>query len=201
MNLTSNEMNFMCNIIDVKKLPGYELFPILSIEETKEVIKSLKDKKILEDSKLSKKGLQILEIMSLYNNSKKYLKLGKSGVFANYQDREYVLISEDEEFNIEMVNEDQISAIILSKLKGWKTVKDGNQQKKIVLIESFKKMMEDNKEVEAIYYYKTDIAENKEYKAVIFINDGYFQHYETLSEELNMYPRELVQQGIEIIFS
>lgn len=201
MDFPINEMALLCQIIKVKKLVGFEVFPMMEQKEANEVLTSLANKQVLVDGKLTEFGLSITESLSLYVNSKRFMKLGEHSVFANYQEKEYILITKvDETFSINMVTQDIIVSIILTKFKTLNTIVDEEYKKRFVSKGKFAETMKKYDDVESVFYYTIDLDSKVEKKAVMFIAEGYFQHYDAVTEELEKYPRNLVQQGIENIF-
>lgn len=202
MIFTIEEMTFLCLIQNLNGLPGFSKFNILSKKQSENTIQSLTQKKILNEEKLlTDEGLKISNIISLYAHSKVFYKFGKDSIFARYHEKEYVMLSyTDDHYQVDLVNQDQISLIIINKLKNWKSIKDGTLKKKILFINRFNEFVEENKDMESMFYYKADLTNSVDTKGVLFICDGYLQIYDMTSAELTFYPRELIQQGIEGIF-
>lgn len=201
MELTIYELAWLCQIINVKKMVGFEELPILEKEETTKVCNRLVDKQILNDGELTKMGLSLVETISLYANARRFIKLGENSVFANYLSTEYILITKtDTCYSINMVTQDMMVAIILSKFKTVSTIKDDEFRKRFVSKHKIVEIMEKYDDAESIFYYMVDLDSKVEKKAVMFIAEGYFQHYDAVLGELEKYPRNQVQQGIERIF-
>ena len=201
MELTFTELTWLCQIIKVRKLAGFKIFEALATREAEETYGSLSEKGILENGKLSDQGLSMIDALSLYANAKRFLRLGHHGVFANYQDHEYVLIAEkDNIFSIDLITQDMITAIILARFKKLDSLQDGEYKKRFVSKKRFAQFMEEHEDAEALFYYRVDLDHKAEDKSVLFISDGYFQHYNAITGELDMYPKSLVQTGIEHIY-
>lgn len=201
MELTIYEIAWLSQIIKVKKLMGFENFPILEKKEADTVCESLIEKHILKDGKLTKMGLATVEAISLYENSKRFMKLGENSIFANYRNNEYILIAQNDKcFTVNLVTQDIIISIILSKFKTLSTIKDDEYKKRFVSKHKFNEIMEKYDDAESIFYYMVDVDSKVMKKAVMFIAEGYFQHYDAIGCELEQYPRNQVQQGIESIF-
>ena len=64
----------------------------------------------------------------------------------------------------------------------------------------FKEFMDENPDIPAIFYYYIDLDKKENRDAVLFYADNKLQHYNGTLEELTIYPKEYVQQGIESIF-
>ena len=47
---------------------------------------------------------------------------------------------------------------------------------------------------------KLDLDEKSECSATLFIDDNVLKHYDSVLEEMTIYPKAHVQQGIESIF-
>lgn len=201
MNYSENEINFICRLLGYGKLPGYDDFPILSKKESEEVVEQFIEKKIIEGDKLTDKGLSLSQFMKWYAQARRYLKIGNS-MFANYQNNEYVMMTKhDTAFTILPVNQDEIVAILLSKFSNqMKSVESGKMQKRFITKRRFKDYMDANPEVNAIYYYYIDLDKKTDTKGLLFYADNKLQHYDGSLEELTIYPKECVQQGIESIF-
>lgn len=201
MELTLNEITFLYQVMEVKRVAGFELFPMLEKKEAEEVKESLVDKGIMSDNKMSDYGLTVLRILSLYVKTRIYYKFGEDTVFANYEDNEYIMMRRTKNiYYIEMLSEEVLTAAILSKFKHWERIKDGDYRKRFISKEKFRELMSQNEKAEAMFYYRVDLEAQSEKKATIFLAEGYFQHYDGISGELDMYPREQVQKGIEKIF-
>lgn len=106
MKFSEQEMNFLCRLLHYSKLIGYENFPLLNKEESKKVMAKLEEKNIIKDGLLTKYGLTLIRFISLYNKSRKFLKIGSTN-YANYQKNEYVMINmKESNFEILPVNQD-----------------------------------------------------------------------------------------------
>ncbi|MEF9920497.1 MAG: hypothetical protein RR945_05725 [Erysipelotrichaceae bacterium] len=201
MKFTIYELAWLCQIIKVKKLVGFDAFPMLEKEETDVASNGLINKQIIKDGKLTEMGLSVVETINLYVNARRFMKLGEHSVFANYQSSEYILITKtDTLYSINMVTQDMIVSIILSKFKTLSTIKDDEYKKRFVSKHKFAEIMEKYDDAESIFYYMVDLDSKEEKKAVMFVAEGYFQHYDAIVGELEKYPRNQVQQGIESIF-
>jgi len=200
MKYSVPEMTIICQVIGSQRLAGFDVFPVLSKEESKLALKKLTEKDIIKDERLTEHGLAVTQSIYLYIHARKFIKIGK-GIFANYQDDEYVSISlNDDEYDIELINQDQIVVSILGQFKGWKDVKDGDYKEQFLSRQSFYEFMTDNSDIEAMYYYKVDLDREEDRNAVMFIHDNYLQHYDSNKEELCFYPLDSVQRGIEETF-
>lgn len=201
MIFTIEEMTFLCLIQNLNGLIGFPKFNILSKEQSENVIQSLTQKKILNKEKLlTDNGLKISNIISLYAHSKMFYKFGKDSVFAKYHEKEYVMLScIDNQYHVDLVNQDQISLIIINKFQNWKSIKDGEYKKNFFPTSRFNEFVENNKNMESIFYYKADLENKTDFKGVLFIHDGYLKSYDIKSEEIHFYPRAMVQQSIERI--
>lgn len=202
MKFTEKELTYICQIMEVKNVVGFDLNKMLDQEEIKEVEKGLEEKGILLDDTLTKYGLTILEIVSLYINASVFYKFGENTIFGQYEEKEYSMIKkEEEQFDIELINQEMLIATIFMKYKNWEEIKEGEYRKRFISKEKMSEFIKENKEVEGIFYYKVDIEKQKEEKGMLFIVEGYLQHYKASSGELDMYSRKEVQKGIESIFS
>ena len=199
MELTNKGLATLCQIARVSLLPGYDEVLTIDKNVADDGMKELQDKKIIEDGKLTQHGLAVATSIYGYSNAKKYIKLGTAN-FALLQDNEYVMIIKGENYNIEVLNQDQIVAVILSKFTTWNTVTEKEYKKKLLNKNEFKEMVESKEDFEAMYYYVIDLKNRTEKKAIMFISDGYFQHYDQVKEHLDKYPAERVQEAIEGIF-
>ena len=200
MKYSVPEMTIICQVIGSQRLAGFDVFPVLSKEESELALKKLTEKDIIKDERLTEHGLAVTQSIYLYIHARKFIKIG-NGIFANYQDDEYVIISlNDGEYNVELINQDQIVVSILGQFKGWKDVKDGDYKEKFLSRQTFYELMTDNSDIEAMYYYKIDLDREEDRNAVMFIHDNYLQHYDSNKEELCFYPLDSVQRGIEEIF-
>lgn len=202
MELTNHELNFICCILDRHQLPGFSLFSVLSTQQAKEVQSSLVKKDILtDDQQFTKKGLRLLEILSLYINAQKFYKFGKNGIFAQYYDKEFVFIYENQNhFGIELVSQDEIVTTLLMQIPDLKSVKDGKYRKKLILEKQLYQLLKENSDIKSLFYYKSDLENKSEAKAVMFVKDNSFHHYDAITGVMEMYPRDQIQQGIEKIF-
>lgn len=133
MKFSEQEMNFLCRLLHYSKLIGYENFPLLNKEESKKVMAKLEEKNIIKDGLLTKYGLTLIRFISLYNKSRKFLKIGSTN-YANYQKNEYVMINmKESNFEILPVNQDQITISILTKFSDqYSNLTEGNIKKEIV---------------------------------------------------------------------
>lgn len=201
MRINEREVNFLCKASEFHSLIGFDRLPMLSKNDVEKAMDSLKKKKIIQDHKLSSQGLALVKILHLYNQAKKFIKIGNAN-FANYQDQEYVMIKkEQEDFIIEAVNQDQIVVSILGKLSAeWKDVEEGSVKKKLMSKNMFIEYMKKHEDQKAIYYYHIDLERETERSAVLFVENHRLQHYDALKEELILYPKEEIQKGIEKIF-
>ena len=132
MKFSEQEMNFLCRLLHYSKLIGYENFPLLNKEESKKVMAKLEEKNIIKDGLLTKYGLTLIRFISLYNKSRKFLKIGSTN-YANYQKNEYVMINmKESNFEILPVNQDQITISILTKFSDqYSNLTEGNIKKKL----------------------------------------------------------------------
>lgn len=202
MECTKDELTYLYQIMDIEEIVGFDLKYSSNQEGTKEIQKELERKGILVDNKITEYGLTILDVLSIYKKASLFYKFGEHTIFAQYQNYEYVMYSQEgEQFTIELLSQEELVAIILMKFKNWKDIKEGEYRKRFLSKEKFREWMEENEEVEALFYYKVDIENTKEEKGVFFLSDGYLQHYKGMTGELDMYPKEQVQKGIESIFN
>ncbi|MDD8048709.1 MAG: DUF5081 family protein [Thomasclavelia sp.] len=203
MDISILEMNFLCQILDKTSLYGFESFSMLTSNQAQEVKNSLYKKDILDENySLTNKGLKILEVLELYVNAQEFLKFGKNSIFAKYQESEYVLITKLENtFSINLVNQDQIVVIILSKFDNWDTLTNTDHKKRLLLGNKFVEFMNNNADLKAIFLLRVNIENNLESNIVMYINDGYFNCFDAKSKQLDMYSRNDVQQAITDVIS
>ena len=201
MKFSEQEMNFLCRLLHYSKLIGYENFPLLNKEESKKVMAKLEEKNIIKDGLLTKYGLTLIRFISLYNKSRKFLKIGSTN-YANYQKNEYVMINmKESNFEILPVNQDQITISILTKFSDqYSNLTEGNIKKKLFSRRHFIEFMNEHPDTKALYYYKLDLDEKSECSATLFIDDNVLKHYDSVLEEMTIYTKAHVQHGIESIF-
>lgn len=201
MRYSENEINFLCRLIGYGRLAGFDTFPMLSKKDSEEVVQQFTEKNIIEGDLLSKTGLALIQFIKLYAESKIYLKIGDS-MFANYQDDEYIMISKnDMTYTIVPLNQDEIVVTLLSKFSDkMENIEDGKVRNKLMTKRRFKEFMDENPDIPAIFYYYIDLDKKENRDAVLFYADNKLQHYNGTLEELTIYPKEYVQQGIESIF-
>ncbi|MFQ7757346.1 MAG: hypothetical protein ACLRH5_12680, partial [Intestinibacter bartlettii] len=180
---------------------GFDTFSMLSKKDSEEVVQQFTEKNIIEGDLLSKTGLALIQFIKLYAESKIYLKIGDS-MFANYQDDEYIMISKnDMTYTIVPLNQDEIVVTLLSKFSDkMENIEDGKVRNKLMTKRRFKEFMDENPDIPAIFYYYIDLDKKENRDAVLFYADNKLQHYNGTLEELTIYPKEYVQQGIESIF-
>lgn len=202
MNFSENEINFICRLLGIGRLLGYDTFPMLSKKESEDVVASFVEKKIIDGDLLTESGLALAQFIRLYTDSRRFLKIGNS-MFANYQENEYVMITkQDHTFIVAPVNQDEIVVTLLTKFTDkLKIVESGKIKNKLVSKRSFKTYMDEHSDINAIFYYYIDLDKDKDRDAVLFYADNKLQHYNATLEELTIYPKEYVQKGIESIFS
>lgn len=201
MELTLQEVTFLYQITEVKKIVGFDFFPMLDKKEVEEVKQKLVDKNIMLNGVLTDHGLTILDTLSLYREASVYYKLGKDTIFANYAEGEYIMFKKtNNNFTIEFISQELLVASILLKFKEWESIKEGEYRKRFLSKAKFRDFMNENENVEALFYYKVDLEAQEDTISVLFLADGYFQHYNAGSGELDMYPKTQVQHGIEEIF-
>lgn len=201
MRYSENEINFLCRLIGYGRLAGFDTFSMLSKKDSEEVVQQFTEKNIIEGDLLSKTGLALIQFIKLYAESKIYLKIGDS-MFANYQDDEYIMISKnDMTYTIVPLNQDEIVGTLLSKFSDkMENIEDGKVRNKLMTKRRFKEFMDENPDIPAIFYYYIDLDKKENRDAVLFYADNKLQHYNGTLEELTIYPKEYVQQGIESIF-
>lgn len=202
MKYSENEMNFLCKLLGYGRLAGFDIFSMLSKKDSEEVINLLTKKNIIEGDLLTKKGLALVQFIKLYAESKIYLKIGNI-MFANYQDDEYVMISKNNmTYMILTIKQDEITATLLSKFSNEiENIQEGEVRNKLMTKTTFKEFMENNPNIPAIFYYYIDLEKKENRDAVLFYDENKLQHYNGTLEQLTIYPRDYIQQGIESIFN
>lgn len=201
MQFTNQEMGFLCRLAHFDKMLGYGVFPLLNKNEVENVISSLKEKNILDDNIMTEQGLALIKFITLYNNAKKFIKIGSIN-FANYQDKEYVMVTKREDnFLIDVINQDGIIAVLLAKFSdNYEAMENGEIKRKFITNRRFTEIMRENENAEAIYYFRFNLNNKEEHTGVLYILEKQLYHYDSNLEELVSYPRNHVQKGIESIF-
>lgn len=202
MRITKSEMNFLCRIQELGKLPGFKMFPMMQKEESEKAKEGLLEKKILKNTEeLSEEGLVFMTLIKLYAESKIYYRFGEAGVLGKYKDKEYIIVtSNDDSFDVETVNQDAVVASLLLQFKNIREVKDGSYRKKFIKEKDLLGYIEEREDSEAIFYYKVDLEAKKDTRGILFIDEGRMKRYKLETGELQMYPRDMIQRCIEEIF-
>lgn len=200
MELTIDEFSILCKIADLSTVVGVELKGILSQEEANLAYAGLESKNIIKDTQLTEFGLALGRSLIYFSKADEYINLGNI-ILGKYAPKEYVGIRQkDNMVHILLHNQDQLVVLILSKFTSIKTIQDQAYQEHYISRNTFYEEMEKNKDVEALFYYRYK-SESKEQKhAVLYIKDGYLNHYSGEEEMEKCYPRQQVQEGIERIF-
>jgi len=199
MQLTIKELTYISQIIRVTKLVGVPTFKRLTAQDKKEVFQSLQEKGIIKEHTLSEKGKAVSTSLELYSTATQYLKFGDT-VFAQYEDKEYIMLGKKEEiYHLELIEQDYITIALLSKFKDMDKIEEKRFRKKKVSTEEFQRKIEFFEE-NGLFYYKVNTESNDVDSGVLYIEDGYLQKYSASKEELEMYPKSRVQRGIEKLF-
>lgn len=201
MFYTSQEINFLCRLAHFGKMIGYNDFVMLSKAETEKTFKQLEEKNIFSENRLTEYGLALIKLIVLYNKSRRFLKLGSVN-FANYQDDEYIMVyQKDNGFFIEPVTQDQITTAIMSKFADeYAFMKEGDIKKRLYSRRKFSKFMTEYADAKAVYCFRFDLDKREEHVSVIFMLEHLLHFYDSTLEEMTIYPKSYVQQGIETIF-
>ncbi|MFV0393156.1 MAG: hypothetical protein ACK5LC_01985 [Coprobacillaceae bacterium] len=195
MEFTTNELNFITEIIKSPILPFIKGRNILSTKEAEEVIKGLEKKDILNNDTLSDRGCRVCFTIEAIAKSKEYLKWNSLRIYKCGES--YVTLREKKEdtLDIQQFTKDAMILGLLHSLVDGKEVGEKKYRVRHIKKEDYIETTHGKTEIEGIFYEK--VEENKKEVGVLYVEDGYMKQYIPEAEKLHNYPKSKVYTMIE----